>query len=119
MAKYDIKDFEKACDMIAFLLDINSEKYLKEVNKEAERRYRSRHFTEMNKAVATKINQNKSSWFNAGYAKGKKDWCVWYFCAICGERIDIPPNSDSHKGVVVYMREKGWAHGECHKKRVR
>jgi hypothetical protein len=43
-----------------------------------------------------------------------KDNQIWYYCAVCRERIDMKPNSDSHKAMIGYMKEHGWAHSSCH-----
>lgn len=38
---------------------------------------------------------------------------IWYFCSVCRKRIDIEPNSDSHKAMIRYMEEHGWGHASC------
>ena len=48
-----------------------------------------------------------------GYNQAVGDWQIWYFCAGCGERIDMAPNSDSHKAMIGYMKERGWGHKSC------
>jgi len=53
---------------------------------------------------------------NDGYDKGRREHQIWYFCAICRKRINITPNSNIHEALVGYMKEHGWAHGECHKR---
>ena len=50
----------------------------------------------------------------AGYDQSKKDHQIWYFCAECGERIAMSPNSDSHKAMIGYMKGDGWRHTSCH-----
>ena len=50
-----------------------------------------------------------------GYEKAKKEYQIWYYCIVCGERIDMLPNGDDHKAMIEYMREDGWAHGTCYK----
>jgi len=42
-----------------------------------------------------------------------KDNQIWYYCAVCQERIDMKPNSGSHKAIIGYMKEHGWAHSSC------
>lgn len=51
----------------------------------------------------------------AGYDEGKRDHQIWYYCAMCRQRIDVVPNSESHKAMIGYMREHGWGHRECHR----
>ena len=47
------------------------------------------------------------------YDQAKKDNQIWYFCAVCRKRMDVEPNSDSHKAIIGYMKEYGWAHSSC------
>jgi len=51
-----------------------------------------------------------------GYNQATEDCQIWYYCAVCGKRIDIDPNSDSHKAIIGYMKEHGWGHASCHKR---
>jgi len=53
---------------------------------------------------------------NAGINRGKRKWAIWIYCYVCGEKIYIEPNSESHKAIIKYMKEHKWAHPECHKK---
>jgi hypothetical protein len=50
----------------------------------------------------------------AGYNQGKKEHQIWYYCDTCKQRIDVAPNSESHKAMIGYMREGGWGHLSCH-----
>ena len=112
MSQYKIKDFNEAYDMAGMLLDKNSDEFNKAVNREAERRYRSRHLTELNKARTT----IEKSAYNRGYLRGVNDNRIWYYCGICTDPIYLKPNSNSHKAVITLMREKNWGHESCHKK---
>jgi hypothetical protein len=49
-----------------------------------------------------------------GYNQAIEDYQIWYYCAVCRKRIDIDPNSDSHKAIIGYMKEHGWGHASCH-----
>jgi len=51
---------------------------------------------------------------NEGYNQAMDYYQIWYYCAVCGERIYMKPNSDSHKAMIGYMKEHGWAHAGCH-----
>ena len=51
----------------------------------------------------------------AGYEQGKNEHQIWYSCVVCGERINMSPNSSDHKAMIGYMREHGWAHTGCHR----
>ncbi len=48
------------------------------------------------------------------YDQAKKDNQIWYFCAVCRKRINVEPNSDSHKAMIGFMKENRWAHSSCH-----
>jgi len=50
-----------------------------------------------------------------GYNMAEKEYQIWYFCAVCRERIEMKPNRDSHKAMIGYMKEHGWGHASCHK----
>ena len=54
--------------------------------------------------------------YNQGYNKAKEEHQIWYFCNVCQERINISPNSESHKAIIQYMEEHGWGHRSCHEK---
>jgi hypothetical protein len=47
------------------------------------------------------------------YDQAKKDYQIWYFCNICGKKIDMSPNGDDHKTMIGYMKEHGWRHTSC------
>jgi len=61
------------------------------------------------------IEATKDEARGEGYEQAEKDWQIWYYCAVCGKRIDISPNSPSHKAIIGYMKEHGWGHASCHK----
>jgi len=63
----------------------------------------------------TDAKQIREAAWSAGYDEAKKDWQIWYFCAVCGKRIDMSPDSDSHKAMIGYMKEHGWRHTSCHR----
>ncbi|GAH00260.1 unnamed protein product [marine sediment metagenome] len=50
-----------------------------------------------------------------GYNQATEEYQIWYYCAVCRKRIDVEPNSDSHKAIIGYMKEHGWAHASCHR----
>ncbi|MBA7705945.1 hypothetical protein ES703_114787 [subsurface metagenome] len=56
----------------------------------------------------------KETAWGSGYDQAEKDYQIWYYCSVCQKRIDISPNSDSHKAVIGYMKENGWGHKSCH-----
>jgi len=62
----------------------------------------------------TDIKEIRKTAWGEGYDEAEKDWQIWYFCNICGERIDMSPNSDSHKAMIGYMKDHSWGHDSCH-----
>jgi len=62
------------------------------------------------------IEEIRETAWGEGYDEAQKDHQIWYYCSVCRERIDMEPNSDSHKAMVGYMREHGWAHKSCHRR---
>ena len=67
-------------------------------------------------AKLTRIDKARAEGYEQGYIQATEDNQIWYYCKICQERIDISPNSESHKAIIQYMREKGWGHIKCHEK---
>ena len=49
-----------------------------------------------------------------GYIQAEEDYQIWYFCNVCGKRMEMSPNGDDHKAMIGYMKEHGWRHGDCH-----
>lgn len=47
------------------------------------------------------------------YNQGANDCEVWFFCARCGERINISPNTAYHKALIRYMKEHFEGHKKC------
>ena len=81
-------DWEAACEHLADLAIPNSKKFMKAVNSEANRRYKSRHLSELNKAKAgfikngydkgiregrSEINKSKEYFIKEGYDKGIRE----------------------------------------------
>ena len=116
MVQFKMSDLERVYDYAAILIDSNSEEYEKQVNNEAEQRYRSRHFKEMNKARTT-IESRVRDWTSkTSYQKAKNEYHIWGFCSQCGEQYSILPNSDAHKEVIDHLLRNNWKHTECPKK---
>jgi len=59
------------------------------------------------------IEEIKQKAYDEGYDQAEEYCQIWYYCAECRERIDMSPNSDSHKAVIGYMKEHGWGHASC------
>jgi len=76
---------------------------------------------ESGKSLATLFKENldlqeehhNEVWLK-GRDEGRKEHQIWYYCAVCSKRIDVIPNSDSHKAIIKYMKEHSWGHGACH-----
>jgi len=61
------------------------------------------------------VGEIKDKAWSEGYDEAEKEHQIWYHCAVCQKRIDVVPNSDSHKAIIGYMKERGWAHASCHR----
>ncbi len=119
MAEKDL-DWVPACEEVALLVDINSNKFKKAVKREAERTYKSRFMTQLNLARGSirreGFNDGYEDGYDGGVSAGKRRHQIGYSCKVCGQRIDVVPNSDSHKAIVQYMHDHGWRHSSCHQK---
>ena len=60
------------------------------------------------------IEEIKEQAGHEGYNQAAEDCQIWYYCAVCGKRINVEPDSDSHKAIIGYMKEHGWSHSSCH-----
>ena len=125
MARFDL-DYPEALERAALLLDSNSRVFTEEVDREAERRYKSRFMTQLNKARATivveyigRVEDSYLNGYNEGTSKGKEDYGVWYNCIVCNKPIYITPNSEPHRLVSEFLRSQGWGHKSCHEKSAR
>jgi len=61
------------------------------------------------------VEEIREKAWDEGYHRAEKDYQIWYFCSVCRKRIDMEPNSDSHKAMIGYMKENGWGHASCHR----
>lgn len=37
----------------------------------------------------------------------------YFYCAVCGEKMYISPNSEIHNAVIQYLKQQGWGHAGC------
>jgi len=68
---------------------------------------------DLQQARMPNIEEIKERACDEGYNQAIDDYQIWYYCAVCRERIDMEPNSDSHKAMIGYMKEHGWGHTSC------
>ena len=61
------------------------------------------------------VEEIKETAWSEGYDEAEKEYQIWYYCAVCGKRIDIAPNGNDHKAMIGYMKEHGWGHPSCHR----
>ena len=102
--------YEQTHPVIAIRVDKETAERLKDLARES------------GKSLATLIKENldlqedeyTEAW-SKGYDEGTKEHQIWYYCSVCQKRLDVEPNSDSHKAMISYMREHGWGHSTCHK----
>ena len=59
------------------------------------------------------IEEIKGAAFEEGYNQAVKDYQIWYYCSVCGKRMEMSPNDDDHKAMIGYMKEHGWGHASC------
>lgn len=104
--------YEKSHPVIAIRVDKETAKRLRDLAKES------------GKSLAALIKENLDlqegeycEVWGKGYDEGEKENQIWYYCAVCSERINVEPGSDSHKAVIKYMKEHGWGHSACHNSR--
>ena len=62
------------------------------------------------------VEEIRGAALGEGYVQGVEESAIWYFCAVCGQRIDVEPKSESHKAIIGLMKSAGWGHGSCHQR---
>ena len=60
------------------------------------------------------VEEIKEMAYDEGYNQASEYCQIWYYCAVCGKRIDMSPNDNDHKAMIGYMEEHGWGHASCH-----
>jgi hypothetical protein len=60
------------------------------------------------------VKEIKEKAYDEGYDQATEDHQIWYFCSVCGKRMEMSPNDDDHKALIGYMKEHRWAHAGCH-----
>jgi len=101
--------YEQTHPVIAIRVDKETAERLKDLARES------------GKSLATLIKENldmqeaeyTEAWAK-GYDKGQRDHQIWYYCAVCGKRINMTPSGNDHKALIDYMKERGWGHQACH-----
>ena len=116
-------DYPEALERAAHLIDINSKIFEERVAQEAERRYKSRFMTQVNKARGTieknatrRVEATFQRGENTGYSRAKAEYAIWYNCNVCNGLIYIRPSSEVHRLVIEFLRSRGWGHTACHEK---
>jgi hypothetical protein len=51
-----------------------------------------------------------------GFNKGKKKFRIWVECIHCNKKIPIIPNSEPHKDILEFGKERRWGHPTCHER---
>jgi hypothetical protein len=117
-------DWNEACERLAELAESNGKKFKQAVSREANRRYKSRHMAELNKAKKTFEDKGYSEGEGIGrkigralgYDQATKEWRISYPCSICGEPIYMKPEDKDTKAAAEHLTSQGWGHSSCHKK---
>ncbi len=115
MSDWQITDTKKAYEIAAKLIIKNGEQYFKDVNSEAERKYKSRHFKEQNKTVKTVTEKEYLKGFDEGWRVAEDVCTPKYPCSVCGETIKMEIGGSDTKAAIDYLVENRWAHGKCAK----
>ena len=71
---------------------------------------------DLKKTLREAFKEEIDAAYQRGYEKGKQDWQIWYFCNVCGEKLQMRPNDNDHKALIGYMKEHSWGHKACHEK---
>ena len=61
------------------------------------------------------VEEIKEATWGEGYGQAVKNYQIYYFCNVCGKRMEMSPNDDDHKAMIGYMKEHGWGHPSCHR----
>ena len=119
--------WEDACIKAATLLKTNSEEFKRAVEAEAERRYKSRHMSELDKARKTIEEKAYKKGYDEGYRKGYDEGYTkamsedhfYVPCSICGKPMHFSSKDSNWKDVkrVLYNAFRTWAHTACLEKR--
>lgn len=104
--------YEKSHPVVSARLRIDHYKKLKKILETEEKS-----FAQFLRDAIEKSETEYSNAYELGYYNGTEDSEIWFCCNICGEKIPIIPNSESHKALMQYMDEHGWGHISCHEAR--
>jgi len=103
-----------ASEKAAILLDPNSKIYKDAVAAEADKMYKSKFMTQLNKARKKAEIKGNSDGYEEGLEQSKEEHEIWYFCNVCDELIMISKESAEHNAIIDYLRENKWGHSACH-----
>jgi len=106
--------YEKSHPIVSARLRMNHYKKLKKILETEEKR-----FAQFVRDAIDKSETEYSNAYELGYYNGTEDSEIWFYCSICGEKMPIIPNSESHKALLQYMDEHDWGHISCQEARER
>ena len=100
--------YEQTHPVIAIRVDMETEARLRALAEDS------------GKSLTTLIKENPGlqedeytgAW-SKGHDEGTKEHQIWYYCAVCGKRINMTPSGNDHKALISYMKEHGWRHHAC------
>lgn len=115
MADNNIDSFDEACERAAILLDENSKKFKALVDAEAERRYKGRFMTQLDKTRAKIKEEGYKEGYLVGYKDAKK---IEHFCVPCSRcgRSMLFTSTDKDWAEVkptLYKAFRYWHHTDC------
>lgn len=101
--------YEKSHPVVSARLSMAYNKKLKKILKTEKKS-----FAQLLREIIDEAEGEYMKTYDLGYSDGAEDSQIWYYCSICGQRIHITPNSESHKALIEYMQEHRWGHASCH-----
>jgi hypothetical protein len=113
MADWKITDTSLAYEIAAKLIIKEDDQYWKDVNSEAERKYKSRHFKEQNKTIKTVGEKQYLLGFDEGFKLGESTSEIKYPCSVCKKMITMTIGGPDTKAATDYLVKSGWGHGNC------
>jgi len=109
-------DWEDACIRAAELIDVNSQEFKRRVELEAQRLYKQRFMTELNKARETirkKAREEGAEWVR----RNEDNFRIP--CSICGKPMYFSSRDENWERKVkpiLYQAFKNWRHTSCGKR---
>lgn len=109
-------DWKDACIRAAELIDVNSQEFKRRVELEAQRLYKQRFMTELNKARET---IRKKAWEEGAEWVRRNEDNFRIPCSICGKPMYFSSRDENWERkvkLILYQAFKNWRHTSCGKR---